>query len=402
MKFLDRIMGRTAEPTTAERAVTLQNTGAWGAVFAPVTAAGTLSSPTTALGIPAVYAAVSGVADSLATLPLPVFRTDKRDPSHPVDKLLNAKPNVLQTPKIWRSTIVTDMFIHGEHFSQIVRNGANKPVALWRISPASVRTEWDTDAQTLKYYVGGSVFPAADLVHVIYFTLDGFRGISPLALCRESIGLTQAIDEYGASFFANDCTPGGLLRIPDGPPENIAKAKAAFQASHSGSRNSRKTLIATTGTEYQPIGLTSEEGQFHESRTMQLWETERICRVAPHVVQDYSRQTWGNLQYARMEQVQNSYRPMAISIDQELTKKLFSELEIEQGYRVEHVLEGLLKGSFTEQMDYLTKGVDTGIYTPNEARGYLNLQPLPGGDELQKSQTQNTNTGDATNAQPIN
>ena len=384
MGLLSRFFGAKEAPAAApeQRAVTLTNSP-WGAFVVP-TATGLPVTTSTAMSIPAVYAAVSGVADTLATLPLPVYQAGEKQYKHPVYDLLNVSPNSIQTAKTWRAVMVSDLMTQGEHFSQIVRSNSGKPLAIWRVCSSRVRTEWDNSEQTLAYYVDNERFDFNDLIHVIYFTLDGFRGVSPFKLCSDSLSLTLALDLYGSRFFANGARPGGILNKPPGlSPEESEEARKQFSEAYAGVSNAGKTAVLPNGFAYTATSLAPEEGQMHESRTMQMRECQRITRVPPHIVADYERQTWSNIQYARMEFVQNSIRPIAIAIDQELNRKLLSKLEREECH-IEHVLEGLLKGSFTEQMDYLTKGVSGRIYTPNEARAYLGLSPQDGGDQLNK------------------
>jgi hypothetical protein len=41
-----------------------------------------------------------------------------------------------------------------------------------------------------------------------------------------------------------------------------------------------------------------------------------------------------------------------------------------------------LKGAPLDQMNFVTAGVKAGIMTPNEAREYMNMPKIDGGDEL--------------------
>src|SRR5207244_2054340 len=57
----------------------------------------------------------------------------------------------------------------------------------------------------------------ADVVHVRGVTLDGLRGASPVALCREAHGLSAALAAHASSFMSNGAAPGGVLKVPPGP-----------------------------------------------------------------------------------------------------------------------------------------------------------------------------------------
>src|SRR5690349_4740412 len=89
------------------------------------TCSGLAVDANSALSIPAVYAAVAGLSDLIATLPFPVMKEDgqgaEKDYRHPVYRLLNREPNPVQTAKTYRAVMVIDLLTQGEHVSEIER-----------------------------------------------------------------------------------------------------------------------------------------------------------------------------------------------------------------------------------------------------------------------------------------
>jgi hypothetical protein len=51
-------------------------------------------------------------------------------------------------------------------------------------------------------------------------------------------------------------------------------------------------------------------------------------------------------------------------------------------YFCEFNLDGLQRGDFASRIDGFTRGIQGGVFTPNEARSYMNLPPVEGGDRL--------------------
>lgn len=338
-----------------------------------------------ALSIPAIYAAVTNVADTLSTLEIPVYQwTDTTgatiDYGHPVYALLNNRPNPLQTAKAYRYTMAMDLQLEGEHISEIVRDGVDgTPLEVWRIDPRATVTQWDANFRTLRYFVNGKEIDPAFILHVVSFSLDGFRGCSPFDLCKDSIELTAAMNTFGTSFFQNSARPGGFLTTPPQlKPEDRDAARKQWNEAFSGSNNVGKTPALPDGFAFNKISIDPEEGQFNESRIAQLRECQRITRTPPTISNDYERQTWSNIQYARMDYVQNSIRPLAVAIEQAVGKDLLQDDTL----YVAHKLDDLLRGSFSEQVAALTMAVQGGIYTSNEARDVMGLPAHPDGDNL--------------------
>jgi hypothetical protein len=71
--------------------------------------------------------------------------------------------------------------------------------------------------------------------------------------------------------------------------------------------------------------------------------------------------------------------PMIINIEQKFKMQLL------KGYpnlSIRFDTKDFLKGAALDQMNFVTAGVASGILTPNEAREYLNISKIDGGDEL--------------------
>jgi len=68
------------------------------------------------------------------------------------------------------------------------------------------------DAPTMK---GSMVnLNPSDVLHIPGLGFDGLVGYSPIAMANNAICMALACEEYGAQFFANCATPGGILEDP--------------------------------------------------------------------------------------------------------------------------------------------------------------------------------------------
>ena len=68
--------------------------------------------------------------------------------------------------------------------------------------------------------------------------------------------------------------------------------------------------------------------------------------------------------------------------EEELNYKLLSKKEIEEGLFFKFNEKVILRTDSKTQIEALSKAVNNGIYTPNEAREYLDKPSKEGGDEL--------------------
>ncbi len=125
----------------------------------PKSTAGVAVTPENSLELTAVWAAVRMISSTIATLPLPVYRRTndgkERAPEHPVYRLLHDRPNPEMSSYVWRETTMAHLLLWGAGFSEIERNGAGDPVALWPLHPANVRIERVGSERVYVVRVGG-------------------------------------------------------------------------------------------------------------------------------------------------------------------------------------------------------------------------------------------------------
>ena len=68
--------------------------------------------------------------------------------------------------------------------------------------------------------------------------------------------------------------------------------------------------------------------------------------------------------------------------EEELNYKLLSEKELKAGYYFKFNTGALLRADLKTQVESLTQGISNYLYTPNEARSFIDLPSKEGGDEL--------------------
>ena len=76
---------------------------------------------------------------------------------------------------------------------------------------------------------------------------------------------------------------------------------------------------------------------------------------------------------------ESKIEPFLIELSEEITAKLYTDIEIMHGHRVQYEANTIQFMSTKEKLD-LVAMVDRGALTPNEWRAALNLHPIEGGD----------------------
>ena len=177
------------------------------------TGSGQVVNEKTAMQFSAVYACVSLLAGTIASLPFEVFKqiapgeTDI-DKSNPVYPIINSTPNPVITAYVFWETVCSELFLNGNGYAVISRSQNGAPSAIYWLPQRSVTPFLNPDKTRIWYRVDlgqalNQVFDQDDILHFPCIGWDGLRGMSPIACASESIGLGLAGENFNSKFFTN-------------------------------------------------------------------------------------------------------------------------------------------------------------------------------------------------------
>ena len=345
----------------------------------------------TAMQTTAVYACVRILAETIASLPLHIYKyTDfgkERVYKHPLYYLLHDAPNPEMTSFVFRETLMTHLLLWGNAYAQIVRDGTGRPIGLYPLSPKQIDVDRDDrgelfytyrknndDNPALKEY-GTYILSRKDILHIPGLGFDGLIGYSPIAMAKNAVGMTLACEEYGASFFANGASPDGVLEHP-GILKDPAKIRESWNAVYRGSHNAHKVAVLEEGMQFKKIGINPEEAQFLETRKFQINEIARLFRIPPHLVGDLEKSSFSNIEQQSLEFVKYTLDPWVVRWEQSLAQALL--MPSEQGkYFVKFNVDGLLRGDYASRMNGYSTGLQNGFLSPNDVRELENMNLIP-------------------------
>ena len=347
-----------------------------------------------AMQMTAVYSCVRILAEAIAGLPLHLY-TYKEDGGkekairHPLYLLLHDEPNPEMSSFVFRETLMTHLLLWGNAYAQVIRNGKGEVVALYPLMPNRMTVDRDssgqlfysyqmscTDAPTMK--TGTVILKPSDVLHIPGLGFDGLVGYSPIAMAKNAIGLAIATEEYGAKFFANGATPGGLLEYP-GTVKDPDRVRESWNRGFSGSQNAGKVAILEEGMKYTPISIAPEQAQFLETRKFQINEIARIFRVPPHMVGDLEKSSFSNIEQQSLEFVKYTLDPWVVRWEQSLSRALFTQEE-KKRYFFKFNVEGLLRGDYQSRMNGYATARQNGWMSANDIRELENLDRIPAED----------------------
>lgn len=231
---------------------------------------------------------------------------------------------------------------------------------------------------------------AHQVMHIKDAAWQGSAGFNKGILAAELVGLDQDIDLYANYIMQNGAKPSGMFVteqvIPDGKYKEIASRLKEAWNNMTGSRESDQSkpgqgMLLDQGMKYTPLNMLNLQDA--DANALKTQTMKRICGLfgVPPAMIGIADQKYNNTQTMLDEFYKSSMYPLLVNIQQKLKQHLFP------GYpslSVEFDTRNFLKGAPLEQMNFATAAVSNGILTPNEAREYIGVKNIEGGDELKK------------------
>lgn len=344
-----------------------------------------------ALSVSAVFACVRVLSETLASLPLFIYRrTDERSKERARDyylyPILHDQPNSWQTSFDWRELGMIHLALRGNFFCEIVPGNGAPVDQLRPLHPDKVKLSQNPSGQ-LKYEYsppdGGErrIIPQERMLHIRGLSLDGVRGVSVLTYARNTIGAASAQETHGASLFANGSIPPFFITFPQAlkGEQAVKNFREGWRALHAGPQNAHNPPILENGGELKALGLTNEDSQWIESQQHGVEQIARFFRVPPHLIGHLLRSTYSNIEQQSIEFVTHTVRPWCVRWEQAFQRDLIWE---DETYFAEFLVDGLLRGDTLSRFNAYSIAVQAKIMLPNECRERENLNPIPEGDEF--------------------
>lgn len=356
------------------------------------TASGVSVSHDTAMRQATVYSCINVLSRTIGQLPCHLMQQDgkirKKALDHPLYPILHDMPNEWMTaPEFWGMAI-NHLTLRGNFYALKNRpRGLSGNIReLIPLAPGAVQDVKQDKNFKLTYrcqFPDGGIYdiPGSEIMHVRGMTIDGYRGVSPIAYIRECIGLAQATEEFGARYFGSGTHPGMIVEHP-GTLKDPAKLRDALGATYSGLGKTHRLMLLEEGMKAHPIAINPEDSQFLETRKFQKSEIVDIFFGMPLTVMNpgESTPTYASAEQFSIGFIVYALMPWIVSTEKAIYRDLLQSDE-RSTYYAKFRAEGLQRGSFRDQMEGFAKAIDKEIMSPNECRELLDLNPYEGGDE---------------------
>jgi HK97 family phage portal protein len=351
------------------------------------TLAGFPIGPDTAMRVGAVFACVSLLAETLASLPCILYRRlpnggKEKAKEHRLYRTLRRQPNVWQDRIKFFSAQQVHLGLRGAAFAKILDDG--RRIAMEPMHPEHVRVDQLSTGRLRFDYANPlrngirETLNQDEVLYVQDLSTDFLTGMARASLAREAIAVMAAAEAFVGGFFKNDAT-GRLVFDHPGQlaPDKRNEFETWIKEKWSGFQNAHRPMLTWGGVKVEEVGKRTGDADFIVNpRTFQVTDVARFWRV-PSVMIGLEEKTsaWGTgVEQIKLGFVTFTMRAWTDRWADALTSALLDE-EDQAKYTIEFDYRDLLRGDTQSLTAALVAQKNAGFINADEGRDALNLNP---------------------------
>ncbi|MFT8459966.1 MAG: phage portal protein [Liquorilactobacillus ghanensis] len=314
------------------------------------------------------------------------IRNDKNDgkevnPDAYIAVLLS-EPNPIMSGQMLQEKLITQLELNNNAFAVISRDANGLPTSIWPIVSNSFEALQDNQGNLyIRFYMrNGTIYTFSynDLIHLRKdFSANDIFGMPIIRTLEPLMQVVTTIDEGMVAAIKNSAMIRWLLKFNQTlRPEDIKKNVDQFTTTYLKTANNDSLGVAgvdakADAIQIEPKDYVPNEKQMNATvqRIYSLFHTNTNILQA-----NYTENQWISYYESQIE-------PILRQLSEQYTLKLFTRTQRLQGNQIIFESSNLSYASMQTKLS-LVQMVDRGIMSRNEVRGYFNLSPVDGGDEM--------------------
>lgn len=343
------------------------------------------------------FACLKILSEAVGKLPLKLLQQTKKNGviearHHPLYNIIRNRPNKHMTSTIFKSTIEQSRNHYGNAYVYI--DGYGNDLQLIPLDSNKVEVYYDDGKLLSKipniwyiYSIGEQAYKFSS-EEVLHFktsaTFDGIKSLSVREILQTTIQGNQKAQKMQNELYDSGFTAKAVVQYTGNlKDESVKNFLKNIEHYAKGKVDVGKGLVPIPlGTQLTPLTTKLGDNEFLELKKYSALQIANAFGIKPVQINDYSKSSYASSENQNLAFLVDTLLYILNQYEEELNYKLLSDKEIKQGYYFKFNTGMLLRADLKTQVESLTKGISSFLYTPNEARAYLDLEAKEGGDVL--------------------
>ncbi|MCD8148841.1 MAG: phage portal protein, partial [Clostridiales bacterium] len=352
------------------------------------------------------YTCLKMLSEMIGKLPLKYYQETsegriRADPSNAA-YVLAVRPNSYMTPSTFWGTVEMNCQHYGNgyvwlrrEFNRMKFGGEYELRDAWVMQSNYVQVLMDDvgifgDEGRLYYQYSDPrsgrqyLFLSDDVLHVkTWYSLDGVLGLPVRDILKDTISGASESQSFQNELYKNGLSARAIIQYTGDFDDKKRQAiQKKFADILSGPKNAGKVVPIPAALTFTPINVSLTDAQFFELKKYTALQIAAAFGIKPNQINNYEKSSYSNSETQQLAFLVDTMLYRIGQYEAEINAKALTPQEAKEGYLFKFNEKAILRTDSKTQMENLAKAVNNGIYTPNEARGYLDLPVKEGGDIL--------------------
>lgn len=310
---------------------------------------------------------------------------------HDALKKLKFSPNPFMTSTPMMTLLETWRNHHGNAYAYLSYDNSGNLIGIYPLHPQNVRL-WIDNAKLFsgseklyyEYIKDGKsyYFKSDEILHLKGgLSKDGIVGVSVRETLATTLTGVKASQKYLNNLYERGLTAKAILKYTgDLSKENQKKMLETMGEFINSNNNPSGIFPLPIGMDIIPLDLKLSDSQFFELKKYTALQIAGAFGVKPNHLNDYDKSSYSNSEMQNLTFYVDTLLYILSLYEEEFNLKLLTEKERLSGLRFEFNVATILKGDLKTQAECITKFIQSGVYTINEARNLMGLPSVEGGD----------------------
>ncbi len=342
----------------------------------------------TLTGNEAIYAAVSRISNTIASMPIHFYKGYEIQKDHPLERLVGLEPNPNFSAFTWKQTMEAMLNTEGTAYALKVLNAMGELIRLDILNPLKVTPKRD-EAGNIWYGVrmdDGKEYVAPGFLFLVikHMSANGIRGIRPIDVLRQSLDYDTQVKALSLDQL-DGVNHGVALTIPSTGLGPAQKEDAIKQFLDAYEKSGRSVVILEGGMTATNFSSSPVDSQLLDVERITRNRVATVYNLPPHLLGDYTDTSFGTAEQQTLEYLQLTIGPKIQQWEDEMNRKLITPEQYAEGYHFGFDIGSLTRTDVKTTAERNQMAIRGGWRKPNEVRAELNLPPDKYGDQLMSS-----------------
>lgn len=340
-------------------------------------------------GNEAIYAAVSRIANTVASMPLHLYKGYELQAGHPLEQLVGRAPNANFTPFGFLQTMEAFRNTEGNAYALIVPDKLGAVKRLDILDPTRVRPQRHPETGEMWYMVqldDGKAYPVpgCQLLAVRHMSANGEIGIRPIDVLAGTLDYDKQVKDFSLNQL-DGVNQGVFLTVPNTGLSEDSKNAVIDSFLDAYERSGQRVVVLEGGLTATTFSQSPINAQVLDVERIMRNRVATVYNIPPHLLGDYADTSFSTAEQQMQEFLQLTIMPIVVQWEQELNRKLLTPADYAAGYRFRFDVDALMRADAATMAEVNQKAIRGGWRRPNEVRAREGLPPDDNGGELMAS-----------------